>query len=342
MSNQLLAQLKHRWPLTIFFIVVALSLIVPILREKPQPRVSHIPASSTQHLEVLWVRNDVSPCIAVGGGTVYVVPLTWDSLIALNPKTGSTLWEVKLPFERSGVRGLLADTNTVYIVNSTHADAYEAKTGKPRWSTELGKGHVEIIPQLDSGLLRVYYGNQILEIDPATGEILKTRSKDSIVWLSGNVVLKNLSDKSLTAVDSFTGKPLWTTNGMRGIFYVREDIEPQSVGTSALLVSYKDKRICALDLQIGKDKWCRHEAYITRVALDKSSNLGYVLRNDLVLVTLDLDTGNVLGETTFLSSEPSTEQFSYASSAVFSDGVVVITFNDSSQTFGLRLSNASE
>ena len=92
-----------------------------------------------------------------------------------------------------------------------------------------------------------------------------------------------------------------------------------------------------MKLRNGEDGWCRPEAYISRVAVDRQSQLGYAMRDDFVLVTIDLKTGNVLGETSFLSSEPAKEYSGFVSSVVVSDGVVVVSFYDSGQAFGLSI-----
>jgi hypothetical protein len=59
------------------------------------------------------------------------------------------------------------------------------------------------------------------------------------------------------------------------------------------------------------------------------------MRDDLVLVTIDLQTGEVLGETTFLSSQPVDKEIGSLSSIAFSNGVIVVSFSDSGQTLGL-------
>jgi hypothetical protein len=102
------------------------------------------------------------------------------------------------------------------------------------------------------------------------------------------------------------------------------------------------KGICALNLQTSKYSWCHPEIYISDIAIDYQSQLGYAMREDLVLLTIDLRTGNVLGEIQFLSSKPIDEQIGSMSSIAFSNGVVVISFSDSGQTFGLSLSQSSK
>jgi outer membrane protein assembly factor BamB len=285
----------------------------------------------------LWFSQNFYAKMAVDeSGVSYVMTFSRESLVAIENRSGAILWQVALPLERGGgARGLLANQNTVFVVTSIEIDAYEATTGALKWSTNLGGGHVSIVSQLDSDTVRIYYGDKLFEIDPETGKILSTAPKDSIIWVSGNVVIKTQPNNRLAAFDKQTDESLWTKCDMCDMFYAREDKEPQHIDTDTLIVGYKDKRICALDLLIGKDRWCRPEAYISKVAIDHQSQLGYAMRDDMVLVTIDLQTGNVLGETSFLSSEPAQEYFGFVP-IVFSDGTVVVSFGDSGQTFGLK------
>ena len=94
-----------------------------------------------------------------------------DKLVAIDVRTNITLWEQKLPVERN-VRagGLFADESTVFVVTTFNVDAYEAITGEPKWSAALGAGSVSIISQLDSDVVRIYYGDRVYEVDAITGE----------------------------------------------------------------------------------------------------------------------------------------------------------------------------
>jgi outer membrane protein assembly factor BamB len=331
-------ELSRREALVLFIVLSVLLcwIMMQLWFKKPQPRITHILGSSTQHVDVLWFKqDDISNMVAVdASGVAFMMPLALDSLIAIDITSGAVMWKAELPFERSGARGLLADQNTIYMVNATRADAYEATTGELKWSTELGYGHVSVISQLDADILRVYYGDTIIEINSKTGEILAMRPKEDATWITGNIVFRASS-----AYNKQTGEPLWTRYTQLD---VDEDQQPQVIGTDILLVGYQDKRICALNLQTGKDNWCRPEAYISKVAVNRQSQLGYAMRDDFVLATIDLKTGNVLGETSFLSSESAKEYSGFVSSVVFSDGVVVVSFYDSGQTFGLKFSQSSQ
>jgi outer membrane protein assembly factor BamB len=258
--------------------------------------------------------------------------LARDNLIAFDIRSGTTIWKTELPFERSGAHSLLADENTVFVVTSVSVDAYEVTTGELKWSTRLGDGHVSIVSQLDSDKVRVYYGDKLHEIDSETGKILTTLPKDIIVWVLDDIILQETPTYKLIAINNQTDELLWTND--RGP-YVREDYKPQDIGGDNLIVGFV-RGICVLNLQTGEYSWCRPEIDITKLAIDYQSQQGFAMQDDLVLLTIDLQTGNVLGETSFLSSEPIDEQIGFLSSIIFSDGVVVISFSDSGQTFGLE------
>jgi len=339
-SHKFRTWLSLRWPLILFFAFVGLLWLIPKWINKPQPRIIHVLGSSTQHVDVLWFKQeDISNQITTNaGGTAFMMPLAQDALIALDVRSGATIWNIQLPFERSGVSGMRADQNTIFTVTSIRADAYEATTGKLKWSTRLGDGHVSIIPQLDAGVLRVYYGDKLLELDPETGKILASKPKGSIVWVTGNIILHTPTENQLSAFDTQAGGLLWNNNRP---FYIDEGQEPLDIGNNNLFVGFI-RGICALNLRTGKYGRCHPEIDISNVAIDYHSQLGYAMREDLVLLTIDLQTGNVLGETSFLSSKPIDKQIDSVSSIVFSDGVIVVTFSDSGQTFGLKINQFSQ
>jgi hypothetical protein len=124
---------------------------------------------------------------------------------------------------------------------------------------------------------------------------------------------------------------LWTNHRA---FYIDEGQEPLDIGDEKLLVGFV-RGICVLDLRTGEYSWCHPEIYSSHMAVDYQSQRGFAMRDDLVLLTIDLQTGNILGETSFLSSEPVDEQIGFLASITFSNGVVVVSFSDSGQTFGL-------
>jgi outer membrane protein assembly factor BamB len=330
----------QREVLVIFIMLAILLGIFQMRRELPQLQNSHVLGSSTHQVDVLWSTQDIFTKIASNGsGVIYAMPYTGDSLKAIDISKGATKWEIALPLERGGgADTLLTDQDAVFVLTSTELDAYKVATGELKWSTKLGSGHVSKVAQLDLDSIRVYYGDNLYEVDKETGNILSALPKYDMIWRTGNIVFQETPDYKLSAFDKQSGNTLWTNNPS---FYVREGQEPINIDKDSLVVGVT-KGICTLNIHSGKYSWCHPEIYISDMAIDYQSQLGYAMREDLVLLTIDLRTGNVLGETRFLSSKPIDKQIGFMSSITFSNGVVVISFSDSGQTFGLSLSQSSK
>jgi outer membrane protein assembly factor BamB len=323
--------------LTLLVILAILLWKVPEWLEKPLPQIAHTFASSTQSNEVIWLIQELFVKITNNeSGMIYAMPYTGENLMALDVNDGSVIWRTELPLERGGgARGLLANKDAVFVATSIFVDAYKTDTGELKWSTRIGDGHVSVITQLDSNLIRVYYGSNLIELDPETGAITSIMPKNDILWKLGNKTLQVSPSNYLTSIDEQTGSLLWTNDRL---FYLDEGQDPLGVGNDNLFVGFLSG-VCLLSLQTGEYIWCRPDIDIANVAVDREAQRGYAMRGDLVLLTIDLQTGEVLGETRFLSNEPIDEQFVPVSSIAFSDGVLIISFSDSKQTFGIKVDN---
>ncbi len=337
-------RLTPRWLPWLFALLIVFLLFLGSATEwlqAPLPRITHTLRSSTQHVNTLWVRQDVSTYpIASAGGRMFAMSLDGNSLIATDMMTGATVWQDGLSFDHSHPRGLLANQTTVFVIPTLSVDAYDAKTGQFKWSAPLGQGHVTIISQLDSGVVRVYYGDTIYELDSETGKVLATMPKANIVWVSRNIVLKtSISNQYLlSAYDRQTGALIWNQGPQ---FFVDEPCTPRTLNKDILIVAESSSwssvgGICALNLQEGKYDWCRPENFNGMAAVDAQSELGYAIRDDLTLLTVDLQTGNIVGQTSFLSSEPFDKRNGWVSTVTANNGNVVVSFHDSFQTFGLE------
>jgi outer membrane protein assembly factor BamB len=328
---------SRRGPLTLFIILAILLWKVPEWLEKPLPQIAHTFASSTESNEVIWLADwSFTKITGNESRVIYAMPYTRENLMALDVNDGSVIWRTELPLERGGgARGLTANQDAVFVATSIFVDAYKTDTGELKWSTRIGDGHVSVITQLDSNLIRVYYGSNLIELDPEIGAITSITPKNDIVWKLGNRTLQVSLSNYLTSIDEQTGSLLWTNDRL---FYLDEGQDPLSIGNDNLLVGFL-RGVCLLSLQTGEYIWCRPEINIANVAVDYKSQRGYAMRSDLVLLTIDLQTGEVLGETRFLSNEPINEQFVPVSSIAFSDGVVVVSFSDSRQTFGIKINS---
>lgn len=347
LSRQFPTRTLPSWRPLIYFVLIVLGCTVLFRnQQKPQPlRITRTLGFSTQSVDVLWLSRDISTLITADTNRVaYAISLDGDSMIAFETNSDSTKWKVNiLPFDHQGVRGILANQNTVFITAGDFVDTYESMNGKLKWSTKLGEEHVSVIPQLDGDVLRIYYGDKLLELDPETGKIITSKPRGDIIWIVGNIELHTLSTNQLSAFDRHTNKKLWTLE--RSIF-ITEEWKPeeseegiQIVGYQALWSDSLVKEICALNLQMGQYNWCHTENYISNIVIDRQSQLGYVMRADFVIEVIDLQTGNILREIRFLPSVLSEEmlRFSHKYSITLNGNIMIVSFGDSDQTFGLSL-----
>ncbi len=312
---------------------------------KPKPGVTRTIGTSTQQVKALWVRQDISALSVAShpDEMIYALSSARDSLVALDAGNGAEKWRISLPFERSGVRELLTDGKAVFAATTLGVDAYDAATGALMWSTTLGAGHVSVIPQLDAGLVRIYYGDVIYEIDLETGSILSSEPKETTIWIIDGIALRSSPTNELAAMDRESGEQLWAKGQP---FYINEGQGPQDLGPDILIVGREPaptanyaRGICALNLRTGTDNWCRAETYLSEIAIDRQSQSGYALRDDFVLVTIDLQDGSIVGETSFLPNALPDDLLNTSRrySVTLGDRVVVVAFGDSGQTFGLGL-----
>jgi len=304
------------------------------------PKISRQIDIGKGQLETVWIR-DITLWFQSSNwvsNTVYAFTTT-EELLAVNSRTGSILWQRHLPQDELGVRGLFATDRAIYTVTATEIHAYDALTGELVWSTRLGDGHVMLDFQAEDALLRVYYGNRIIELSPETGQVLSNQPRGDIEWITNNIEIHHaLPDQGavMVGIDHKTGKSLWTNNGP---MFVRSERFPIQSIDSTIFVQTSDLGICGLNLISGKYLWCRTEEYISNMSLNRDENAGYVIRSDFSLVKIDLSTGKDLAEIGFSPKElPAPMQnrgFEY--STAYTQDAIVVSFGDSDQTFGLVL-----
>ncbi len=137
----------------------------------------------------------------------------------------------------------------------------------------------------------------------------------------------------MSAIDTITGNQLWNSNEKE--ILVDQNYLPQLIESHNLIVYTGDLEICSLDLETGYYSWCRPETYITNIKIDKKRQIGYVLRNDFILTIVDINNGNVIGETQFipkiLPKEMRNRIIGYHI-ALWDDKIIVV-FGDSDQVF---------
>lgn len=334
------------WRHRTLVVCVLLIALVTFWPHQAVPTITRTLESSTEQFRVQWVSRNMTPLmVSNSNGTGFALSPLLSSLVAFDMQTGDVDWKVDLPFEQQSARAILANDHNVFVVTTYRVDAYSAATGDLMWSTLLGTGGVSVMGQLDTNIIRIYYGDKLYELDPDTGRILTSESKGNILWVSGHVALHLLPTNQLVALDALSGQQMWTSDHA---FRISEGQEPQRAGTGIFIVarapafdSAYANGVCALSLQTGGYIWCLDGIYVSRFAVGPDSQVGHILRSDFVLVSIDLRTGSILGETRFLPVvlPKELEQHSQNYSVALSNGVLAVAFSDSGQTFGLSTSH---
>lgn len=166
--------LSRRGALVLFALFVIVILALPGWLEKKAPTITHALASSTTPAETIWLNQEIfTKAIYGDNGLIYAMPISRENITAIDIDNGKVMWKADLPLERGGgAIGLLTFSDNVFVITSMYIDAYEASTGNLKWSTQLGKGHVRVLSQIESSIIRIYYGDEIVEVDQETGSIL--------------------------------------------------------------------------------------------------------------------------------------------------------------------------
>jgi outer membrane protein assembly factor BamB len=293
------------------FVGLLLLLLVGLLWLKSRlddssPRFSRNIGQGASSAAVNWVHYfDASvfsePSLADTLVIIYIARDFSANLVALESSTGRVQWTTDLPLEQRGIKTLVSSYQIVYAGTARGIVAYKALTGEQLWSTQLGHGGVSIIAQLDSRALRVYYGQDIYELDPTTGQIVAKEPKPAPVWIADGVAIYRLTDKHIEGIDIHTGLKVWDNHDQA--LLVDEVVPPVTYQDQTLIVGTDTRGICALDLKTGTYNWCRQESYISKISIDSQTDLGYILRKDFVLLQIDLRTGNLLQETQILPAQ---------------------------------------
>lgn len=323
--------LRKRGKALLFVLIIMLiPTIQSLLEETVQPiYITYSIDISSYPSKQLWRKDEFYSLMAPSSKRrVFLMQSPTNNLFAVDSKVGNTIWSIEPPIGQGGVRGLLANENTVFIITTLNVNAYKAETGELQWSTKLGNGHVGIISQLDSDILRIYYGNDIHEIDTETGEILMSYPKDDTLWVLNNIVLKARYPFGIDAFVKQTDEFLWRQEQS---FFVEENLVPQNLDEDVIFVWQKPASsliggICALDLKTGEYIWCRIENFNSVMAVDGQSKYGYALRDDNTLLMINLQTGHTMNERNFFSKNLPPLAMGASPSIIVNNGNVIVSF----------------
>jgi len=295
-SNENRKQSSRQALIILGLLVLIFLLSLNSLIEQSKPRLTHTLESVDKNFALAWYKEEqFASFVSNADGVVFALPLGEEKLFAFDLKTGLAYWQIELPFLQRGMSVFLADLSSVYIVTAIEVNAYDAKTGGIKWSTELGDGHVSIEASLLPDTMKVHYGSKLYELDLATGKIL---SNTSGIENETDLVFRIVNDKILLTNS--------TTDGM-----------------------------CAQQLTPRNLLWCKPDFELIDMVVDEVCELGYAMPDDSTLWMVDLFIGRVLGEASFSRSISSDEEDGYSTVLFFVDSVVIVSFIDSGQIYGL-------
>ncbi len=337
--SRLIAGLKRNWKASIFFgAIILLTLAQLVLQRinaqnRLHPKLAYSIQSSTENLKInqnySGILEDAWVVTANKQGGFYTAGN--DYITSFDFSSGEYLWKVKPPGFYFPDR-LILDGENIFGTTPLGIEAYDAITGRWKWSIEMGSGHVNVTPQLDGSILRVYYGDLIFEIEPDSGEILHKEPRGNVEWIQGDVELFRISADRIGLRSRETGNELGQISG--DTFSIIEFSPIKYANKDFLLMDYL-KETCLLDIKSGQYLWCRPDNFVSNVGLMEEGKFGYILRRDFVLEKFDVKSGKVLAETQF-STNPSLKSnlqqpvgFNFVT--CIGKGTVIVLFQDNKQ-----------
>jgi len=301
----------------------------------PYPSFSRTFEAIGSSLSPTWHRQDIGAIFAADeAGTLYGLQDFGETLAAYSVWTGDQLWSISVPHDYRGIRSIVASEQAVVTATTVSLAAYKPADGSWLWATPLGTGHVSIVLQLEGDTVRVYYGDDLIEVAIESGKILNRYTRPDLIWLVDNIQIDRVSAaKGMIGTDLRTGRELWTTQELA--FYRNEGQPAPLVDKSLLIVPAGDASVCAFDIQNGLYRWCRPEAYVSNVVLSPSGQSISAIRGDFALVGLSLEGGDPVIDVSFLPAElpPSMQHSLYGYTIISVQGQLVVQFGDSGDVF---------
>lgn len=328
--------------LIIAFIV--LFLIPNLIWYRPKSKIARHIGPVSDDVQILWTKDVYLWDYIVDWNTnaIYAFNSKQERLMKIDGVTGKTTWIVSILFDGSG--DLVLGDQAVFAINSSYVTAFRSSTGELIWQTRLGDGHVSRYFQVEDDMLRIYYGDKIVDVSQMSGEILSTQPKDNIVWIQNSVEIHCPITPSqdgaiercwvgLTGVDHVTKKVLWKNNKPAFL----DDSQEHSIN-NILFVEFPGVGMCALNPDTGGDDWCLPGRKISNLAIDSDRKTGYFVREDFCLVKINLLSGGILAETNFSPKilPAGMQKEDYAYRVAITKDAVIVSFGDSEQTFGLK------
>jgi outer membrane protein assembly factor BamB len=217
---------------------------------------------------IVWSKpvNDriVESSPTVVDGVLYVgTAENGETLYALDPETGATLWtatckgKLQSPTVADGIVHVTGYDGTQFTIFS-----FDAKTGNPLWSLPISNGQLERRPlsvAVSEGV--IYTGGadgNLYALNPMTGDVLWTGKTGGMQVdapsVANGVVYVAANDSTLYAFDAETHDLIWsvaTPNDLRGIPIVANGVVYAAEAEGPL-------NVYAFDAQTGDLLWNHH------------------------------------------------------------------------------------
>ena len=226
--------------------------------------------------EIYWRTNISAPSRAaptIHNGRVFISCMN-NNVVALDAKSGKTLWEYEGVGETTGLLGAAspAADDDMVITGFSSGDliALQPQNGAVIWSDNLsstlrftgigGLSDIRGLPVIYGDMvLAVSYGNKMIALDKRNGRRIwqQTISSAETPWVSGNSVFVLSTDHKLYALDIQNGHIIWVKELPK---YKKPDSKKGPIhwtgplmANGQLLLSGSDGHIIALNPKNAQD-----------------------------------------------------------------------------------------
>ncbi len=239
--------------------------------------------------------------ISYGAGKQYGDEHSASCLTAISLETGQVVWQTRLVNPGFGTRlgSAYMDAERLYLEYSFQVNTFDVETGQLLWSTPNLGDHTSywFVPwEPDTPLFLHSSNREKISIEPQTGTVL-SRQSDDPAWLKAGQVEFMASREGLYAIDQQTGQTLWSRLELQPTY--RQLQQWPSFVENDIVFESGDPcyNIVRANIRTGQVAWETSRTYLSNFTLAGSQL--YALREDLMLVAFDLDSGAMVGTLKF-------------------------------------------
>jgi len=223
-------------------------IFAPYLIIKPETRQkAHQPVIATQAnaVEISYTANKVIYINTADG-----------SVNALQANSGKSLWHYRPALPASRPLNIVQDTVYFTAQNAQRSFVYALRTsdGSLRWQLPLPDLHLSLVNVTESALYFLGRDGQIYTFKTQDGSLLwqyketKSSSHSWLTVLDGIVYLTNLDRMSLSALQTSTGKLLWSKQGAGDIWIL-------ATTPAITYIQLNDTTVYAIKTSDGTQLW---------------------------------------------------------------------------------------